>query len=607
MSVWLPVENYASSQRLDRAARQFLAVGRLKPESSVEQAAANMTTLHSSLASLHPKENTGYGVSLIRFHDFLTEGQKSTLWILLGAVGLLLLACCTNVANLLAARATQQERELAVRAALGATRGRLARQLLTDGVVLAMLGGGVGMVIAAWAIRAIPAITPAGMWINDGPSLNPTVLGFNILLAGAAGVLAALVPSRTASRIALQRAFQENSPGTTSARGGRARDVLVVLEIAISLVLLVGSGLLLRSLYRLLTVDLGFSADRVLTMEYRLHRKYKSRDEQWGFHRRVVEATQAIPGVRVAALARAAPFSGNGGTVTFATPSGAALRDGERPIAVFNTVTGGYFDALRIPLLAGRSCGDHDTDRAPTVVIVNDKLAQRLWPQGNAVGQTLEIADWGVASVIGIVGGNRQNNIRREPPWQLYACYGQNPGTLAAIVMHTHGDTASIAAAAKQAVWSIDGEQAVWKIRTLNDMVEAQTSQHRLVATLVLSFAAVAIALAVIGVYGIVSYTVTRRTREIGIRLALGARGDTVLRVVLGRVLVLTAAGAVLGLAASLAAGQALVSVLYQMEPKDPATLAACAGLLMLAAVAAAVIPARKALRTDPVAALRHE
>jgi predicted permease len=293
--------------------------------------------------------------------------------------------------------------------------------------------------------------------------------------------------------------------------------------------------------------------------------------------------------------------------VSFVPPGGSTLVAGERPVAVLNSITPGYFETLQIPLLAGRGCSDEDRDGAPVVLLVNDRLAQRLWPNANAVGQRLEITDYAVATVIGVVGGNRHYEIRNEPPWQIHACLGQNPGTLAAVVMRSFIDPATLGKAAQRAVWAVDGDQAVWKIRTLETLVRHQTADQRLTATLASAFSLIALALAVIGVYGVVNYAVSQRTREIGIRMALGARSPSILRLALGRLLVITAIGLATGLCASIGAAQTLRSLLFEISPWDPWTVTGCLALLIVSALLAGVIPASRALRTDPVRVLHYD
>lgn len=603
IDVWVPAENYATSMKLARDLRAFFALGRLRLGASLESAESSLRTVAAGLEREFPQENAGHSVSLMRFRDFLSEGVRGTMTYMLGAVAILLLAACSNVGGLLASRATQRQRQFALQAALGASRLRILRQLLAEGLTIGVGGGIVGVLITWLATNFLPSTLPDDAIATGVPAINNTVLIFCVGISMIAGLLAGLLPAVTLSRTSLELTLREDSQHATSGRSKRVREGFLVTQVAASMILLVGSAALLAGLLRMLNANLGISnADNVLTMEYRVNRaKFASRKEQWEFHRRVEEGIKAIPGVRVAGLARAVPYSGNGGSIEFEPPGG-PLFAGEAPQAVFNTVTSDYFTAMGIPLLQGRSCGNQDIDSGTPAILVNERLAARLWPDQSPLGRSLVIKEWATATVVGVVAGNRQNDIRRDPPWQIYACYSQNPGTLAAIVMRTNGDLHAIADAAKRLVWRIDGDQAVWKIRTMQSLIDLQTRDQRTVAALISAFAFFAVFLALAGVYGMASYNAARRVKEIGIRMALGARSWEILSRSVSRTFALVAAGVCIG---------AVVAPLLTSGPIGGAApfamVVLCAVFLVTAASFAAIRPGLRALRTNPMDVLRHE
>lgn len=604
IDVWVPAENYATSMALARDLRGFLALGRLREGMGLEGAEAGLRMVASGLELEFPKENGGYGVSLLRLRDFLSEGVRGTLSYMLGAVCIMLLVACANVGGLLAARATQRQRQFALQSALGASRTRILRQVLAEGLTIGAGGGILGVAAASATAALLPSLLPNGAMPAGPPQINGVVLAACAGVSLIAGLLAGIVPAMAFSRVTLGRALREGDDRATDGRSRRVREGFLVVQVAASMMFLVGSAALLTELQRLMSANLGIaeSTGEVLTMEYRVNRaKFASRHEQWEFHRRVAEGAQALPGVQAAALARAVPYSGNGGSVGFQLP-GEATGQSEVHQAVFNTVTARYFGVMGIPLLQGRSCEDHDRDGGPAVILVNDRLAAHLWPNGDALGQPLVVTEWATATVIGVVGGNRQNDMRREPPWQIYACYSQNPGTLAAIVMRTNGDLGPVAEAAKKLVWSIDGDQAVWKIRTMKSLIDVQTRDQRIVTALMSAFAFFAAALALAGVYGMASYDAARRIKEIGIRRALGAGHREILVHTIGRTFLLVAGGVLLGAmpAPALMKGYSEAAVSLTL-------MFLCGVLLAVAAACAAARPGLRALRTNPMEVLRHE
>jgi putative ABC transport system permease protein len=600
--VWVPVENFATSQALSRNLRSFLVLGRLRPGSGIEAAGAAMRAMAADQARMYPESNAGHSAAVIRWREYLAEGVRGTLQYLLVAVSLLLLVACANVGGVLAARAAARRREFALQASLGAPRYRIARQILIEGVCIGAAGAIAGLVAAAWGTSLLPILLPDGASAAGPPSINGPVLGFCIVVSLLAGLLAGILPALGLGRPELNAALRDGDHQATSGKAGRIREAFLVVQVATSTILLLGGAALLTELRGLLNVNLGIThAESLLTMEYRVNRaKFASREQQWQFHRQVVEDVKTIPGVRNAALARAVPYSGNGGSIEFRLPTDPPDSPGAQ--AVLNTVTSDYFATMGISLLKGRACGDQDADNRPTVVMVNDFLAKRLWPNDDAIGKVMIFKDWATATVAGVVGGNRQNDIRRDPPEQVYACYSQNPGTLAAIVMRIEGDTKSIAEAAKRAVWRIDGDQAVWKIRTMQSLIDMQTREQRTVSALVSVFALFAGCLALFGVYGIARYDAARRLKELGIRRALGASSAEIFLRSVGRTLLLVTGGVAVGGAL----GPALIRK-FASAPLEVILIALCCAAFLTAGVVAAARPGLLVLRTNPVDVLRCE
>jgi predicted permease len=599
--VWVPVENYATTMAPARDLRGFYALGRLRPGTGLDRGNAAVRATAAELAREFPKTNVGHSAALIRCREYFAEGVKGTLQYLLAAVGLLLLVACANAGGLLASRATARRREFAMQLSLGAQRWRIVRQVLAEGIVIGVVGAVIGTLTAAGAMALWPSLLPAGANAAGPPAINGLVLACCVAVSVLTGLFAGMLPALGLTQTALSPAMRDGDCNSTGGKA-RTRATFLVAQVAISTMLVVGGAALLADLQKLLNANLGITqAGSVLTMEYRVNRaKFASRAQQWEFHRQVVNGVKEIAGVRSAALARAVPYSGNGGSIEFSLPGDSG--DGARGQAVFNTVTTDYFRTMGIPLMSGRSCADQDADGGQSVVLVNEFLARRLWPKGDAVGKAMIVKDWATATVIGIVGANRQNDIHRDPPAQIYACYSQNPGTLAAIVMRFDGDVNTVVESAKKVVWQIDGDQAVWKIRTMQSLVDLQTREQRTVATLMVIFAVFAAILALSGVYGIARYDASRRLKDLGIRLALGASPSEIFLRSVGRTLKLVAGGVLLGGAV----GPPLIKK-FADTPLDTTLIALCGIALLLAGLLAAARPGLQALRANPLDVLRHE
>jgi len=436
-----------------------------------------------------------------------------------------------------------------------------------------------------------------------------TVVLFTAALSVLTGLAFGIVPALRTSRPDLRASLTETTRAGESRGMARMRATLVVAELALSLMLLVGAGLLVQSLYNVLSVDLGYDARNLLTLEYRLpQNKYSTATQQWDFHRRVVERLQTVPGVERAALARAIPQSGNGSSIGFWKAQEPQPPRESMPRAQFNTVTADYFHTMGIPVLSGRVCSNQDTADAAMAVMVNRLLADRLWPDGSAIGQRLRAPNVPAdAVVVGVVGNTRPQLLQQPEGPQIYGCFSQDAGIFASVIVKTRGEPMALARAVQQAVWSVDPDQPMWKIRSAESMIRGSVQRERFVMLLMVSAAGLALLLAGLGTYSVLSYTVHRRAREMGVRMALGATRVSIMRLVLGQTVVLTLIGVTLGVGGALALGRVVAAQLYEVSPRDPATFVVTTITLALVALSAAWLPTRRATAVDPVVTLRAE
>jgi putative ABC transport system permease protein len=605
--VFLPVSYFPNKKGLTRGETEILVIGRLRPEVSLTQARTDMEVVARRLEQAYPDTHAGRGVEIVPLHEQIVGSYRPALFVLLGAVGLVLLIACANVANLLLARASRRRRELAVRAALGAGRSRLLRQLLTESALLALLGGGLGLVLGHWGLALLMSVAPSGV-IPASTGVDGRVMAFALVLTAATGICFGLVPAVQASRPDLDGVLKEAGRGGSGAAGHRFRDALVVAEVTLSLVLLVGAGLLLRSAVALQHANLGFRPDHVLTAEFRLPpAKYPEPRAIAAFFRQTLERLRAVPGIESAALVRAVPFSGNGGSTTYQVEGQPEPPKGREPMAQLNIVSTGYFRTMGIPQLEGRDFDEHDTPDVPAVAVVNDTMARQVWPGVDPIGRRVRLRDAGWVTVVGVVGDVRHSGPSEPPQPQVYTTHEQDARIFACVVARTAGDPMGMAAPMRAALWSVDKDQPVWKVRAMEDLVTGARGTARAMSLLVGVFAAVALALAAVGIYGVMAYAVSQRTREIGIRMALGAASGRVLRLVVGRALLLTGIAIVIGAAGATALARLLGTLLFGVGPADPFTFATAALALALVGTLAAYLPARRAARIDPVRALAEE
>jgi len=613
--VWLPLvftpENLSDKQR---GAHYVGAIARLKDGVAIDQANAAMGIVADRLARAFPNTNQGRQFLATRLQERIVRGVRPALLVLLGAATLVLLIACLNVANLLLARAGARSREVAVRAAVGAARARLIAQFLVESLALGALGTAAGIAVAWAATRALVALAPAGIPRIDDVAIDVRALAFAAIVAAATSVLFGLVPALTTTAAAFSRAIGHAGRGSVGASGTRARRVLVTCEMALAVVLLVGAGLLVRSFERLSAVDPGFSADHVLTFHIALpEAKYPTAAAVRQMVTTVVQRVGALPGVARAAAVFGLPLDSDFSASSSFTRTGEA-DSADAPSAGFRVVSPDYFAALHIPLRAGRLLDERDDEAAAEVVVINEEAARRYWPGRNPVGQQINVsvrlvtgAGTGLKTIVGVVGDVKFGGLDLTAPPEIYLPYPQQPVDSLTIAMRTADDPLAAAPMARAAIASLDPELPLSDVRTMESLVGRSIAERRFTMLLLASFAAVAVLLAAIGVYGVLAYLVTRRTQEIGVRLAMGATPADVVQLFLREGAVLAGIGLAAGLAGALAAGRALGSLVFGVTTTDPATFAGVAIAMALTALAASYIPARRAARVDPMDALRTD
>jgi putative ABC transport system permease protein len=607
--VWMPFQTYPNFS-LERGTASAAVLGRLKPGVTVEQAQTEMETISKRLAEAYPATNENRSAVVMPFQSVLVEDSRTALLVLLGAVGFVLLIACANVANLMLARAVTRQKEMALRAALGASRLRLARQLLTETLLLSLLGAALGLLIGRWSISALAANSPANLPSTVNINLDWTVLGFTLAVAVLTGIVFGLAPALRFSRPNVHDALKQGGKTSNAGSGrNRLRGALVITQVALALALLIGSGLMIRSFLKLSGVNPGFNPKNLLTMEYRVPRsKYPESYQQWDFHRQVVERVRALPGVQSAAVVLALPHSGNGGSTIFFPLDRPEAPKGQEPRALRNLADTYYFQTMQIPLLRGRVFTDQDGAEAPLSVVINQTFANRYWPNENPVGKQLRFPENNsVGSIVGVVGDVKHGSLDEPDAPQLYVPFAQRPFIFATLIARTQTEPLSLANAVRGAVWSVDKDQPVWKVRTMEFLLDRSANQNSFVIMLLGAFSALALLLAAVGIYGVISYSVSQRTQEIGVRLALGAQKNDIYKLVVGQGLLLTLLGVAAGLLASWGLTRFLSDLLFGVSPTDAPTFAGISLSLIAVALLASYLPARRAMKVDPLIALRAE
>ena len=609
VELWVPLA-FSDGQLANRGSHAFLTFGRLKPGVSFDQAQAQMSTIGRILEQQYPAQQEGRGVTLVRVEEEAVQGIRPALLILLGAVGFVLLIACTNVANLLLARAASRRKEVAIRSALGAGRWRLVRQFLTESVLLSLLGGIAGLLVAHWTLKGLATLA-AGYLSRPGEvGLDWRVLAFTAALSLLTGVFAGLAPALHVSRADVQETLKESGNAGSSGRGTWMRSALAVAEVASALVLLVGAGLLVKSFMRLQQVETGLRPEGVLTMRISLPAsRYDTRQKTAVFYREVLGRVEALPGVEAAGVINLLPLQRFGNNGEIQVEGREPLPPGQVPLTEYRRASAGYFKALGIPLLAGRLFEPADEADNTLSVVVSRELVRTFFPDGDALGKRINPGGGAWWTIVGIVGDVKQSGLTRPSRPELFFPYvvSRAEGMTLVVRSSSGSDPSEMAHAVRREVQAVDPNQPVYNVLTMEEVINLSISSRKLNMTLLAIFAGLATVLSVVGIYSVMSYLVTQHTREIGIRVALGARPANILRLVLGQGLTLTLVGVAVGVLAALGLTRLMSSLLYGVEGTDPATYVLVSLLLTFVALVACYVPARRAMKVDPLVALRYE
>jgi putative ABC transport system permease protein len=607
IDLWTPIA-FTAAQAQQHGSHYVSVMGRLKPGVTTEQARTEMSAIAARLAEQYPGSNAGWSTIVFRMQEFEVRDIKPALLVLLGAVALVLLIACANVANLLLARSTARQKEIAIRTALGASRSRVVRQLLTESVLLAVVGGGAGLLLAAWGTRSLLALAPEDLPRVKDVALDGRVLGFTIAVTLLTGIIFGLAPALQASSPNLNETLKEGGRGTTGGHH-RVRGSLVIVEVALALMLLVCSGLMIRSFIRLQRVNPGFNTNNALAVNISLPgRKYPTEEQYSGFFAQLIEKTSALPGVIAVGASQSLPIQGDY-VLSFNIQGRPPDPPGEDKSTNYYAVTPDYFKAMGIPLLRGRLFTEQDSRNAPRVAVINETMARTYFSDEDPIGKGINLPQGreGFREIVGIVGDVKQYGLAQPTTLQTYEPYLQMPFSGMTVVVRTEGNPAALSGAIRSQVLALDKEQPVARIRTLDQIISESVQQQRFTMLLLGVFAGVALILAAVGLYGVMSYAVTQRTHEIGIRMALGANAGNVLRLVVGHGMMLALIGVAIGLAGAFAFTRVMSKLLFAVSTTDPVTFAGISVLLTGVALVACLVPARRATKVDPMVALRHE
>jgi predicted permease len=604
---WAYAVNPAEERRDNRGIE---VVARLKPNTPMAQAQAEMDTINQRLAQNYTETNSGWSVRLIELRERLVGELRTSLLILLGAVAFVLLIACANVANLLLARAASRQKEIAVRTALGASRLRVIRQLLTESVLLSLVSGLLGLGLSLWLIKLLIAIIPPNTPRLDEIAINWQVFGFTLSVTVLAGLMFGLVPALQTSRPNLNETLKDSGQrGSDTGGRNRVGGLLIVSEIALSFILLAGAGLLIKSFLHLRDIDPGFNPDSVLTMRLSAPwNKYPENDQHVQIYKQLIEAVKATPGVQSAGATLSLPLGGDTFNVgRNLVVEGRPMTPDEAVNAMYFAVTPDYFQTLQIPLKAGRTFTEQDNLQNTKVVIVNETMARQLWPGESPIGRRFTI--WRdekfPREVVGVVGDTKEA-LDKEAENQMYVPYAQDAvWNSLSLVVRTAGEPTAFAGAVREAIRRVDKEVPIYNLKTMNDVASTSAAPRRIPMLLMSAFAGVAMLLAMLGIYGVTSYYVTQRTHEIGVRMALGAQIEDVLKLVLKRAMLLAVIGIGIGIAGAVAVTRYMTTLLLGVKPVDAMTFIAVAVVLALVVLVACLVPARRAARIDPLEALR--
>jgi putative ABC transport system permease protein len=593
--------------------RPYKVVGRLKPWATLAGAQAQLDTVNARLRQQYAETNSGWSVRLNKLQAWTTRDVRTSLMLLLAAVGFVLLIACANIANLLLARATARRKEIVVRTALGANRWRIIRQLLTESSLLAISGGVVGLALSILLTKLLIAMSPPDLARLDEVGLDAGVLGFTVGVVALVGLLFGLAPALQASKPDLNDVLKEGGRGSSEGHGrNRVRAILVVSEIALSLLLLIGAGLLIKSFMVLRDVKAGIDPHNVLTMRIGLPgKKYKEPQQQATFFRELTKRASALPGVESAGAVLSLPLGGINSTYGRSfVPEGRPLVPEESFQTEHFAMAGDYFQTMRIPVKAGRTFTDHDTPETTPVVIINETAARRAFPGQDPIGKRIVVwrEEKFAREIVGVVGDVKATTLNEEVPCQIYVPHAQDAGwgTLG-LAVRTKGEPGALTSQVRDVILSLDKDQPAFDIKTMDEAFSESVAKTRLIVLLFGVFSVFALLLATIGIYGVIAYSVAQRTHEIGIRLALGAQRRDVLRMIIAQGMILALIGAGLGLVGAFAVTRLMRSLLYGVSTTDPLIFIGVPLLLTLVALAACYIGARRATKVDPMIALRYE
>jgi len=616
--MWTPMA-WTDQDKIIRGNHNYMVVARLRPGVDVKQAQAEMNTISSRLEQEYPADDKGWGAIVIPLHADMVSDVRPALLVLLGAVGFILLIACVNVTNLSLARIFARHKEIAIRTAMGASSMRIVRQIVSESVLLALLGGALGLTYAHFGIRLIMNFLANRLPASIEVGLDLKVLAFTAVISILTGVIAGILPALHLSRANVNQALKQGLGRTdTDSSGNRTRSILVVLEVSLSLVLLIGAGLMIRSFQMLHEVNPGFESHGVLTMTPAVSRKTFSQPlQQISFNDRVLERVRALPGVVSAGMIDDIPLGANGSDQPIAVEGRPVVPMAEQPEVDVRVISSGYISALQIPLLRGRDFDETDVAGRPPSTLISASLAKQFWPNENPIGKHITLTFFGtVREVVGVVGDVKSDGLdQNRPPAMLYVPLGQLSAPTAGgwrsfsmtLVVRSSAKPASLVSAVSNAVHDVDRNIPVRNVLTMDELVTTSLSQQRFNLMLLSAFAVLALILAAIGIYSVLSYSVRRRVQEIGIRLALGARISDVLRMIVIEGMRPTLLGVTIGIVGALALGQVMSSLVYGVKPTDPLTFLAVAMVLAVVALSATIIPAYRAARVDPMVALRYE
>jgi putative ABC transport system permease protein len=607
--LWVPL-TFTAEEKAVRGIHDYLVLARLKPGASVAGARAQMDAISARLADQYPADDKGWGATVIPLHEDLVGDVRPALLVLLGAVGFVLLIACANVANLVLARTLGRRKELAVRSALGASRGRIVRQLFAETTLLAVLGGALGLAIAGFCVKLIVAVLAGEMPRAGEIQLGGVVLAFTFGISLVTGALAGILPAWRLTHANPNEALKQGGRADADAGSPAVRNSLVVAEVALALVLMFGAGLLVRSLGRLRQVDPGFNPKNVLQAQVSLpDARYASEESRRTFYARVLERVRALPGVTSAAAMDTLPLTDGGSTQPIALEGRSAAAMSEQPEVAVRVFTPGTLRTLGIALKSGRDFTEADTEKSPPAILVSEAMAKKFWPGEDAVGKRLTLTFYPgvVREVVGVVADVKLRGLEKTTPIPaLYAPFVQMPRFSMVLVVRTAQNPGSVGSAVEAAVHAVDPDQPVVDMQTMEQHVGASLAHARFSMLLLSVFAALALLLSSIGIYSVLAYAVKRRTREIGIRMALGADGGDLVRMVVLQGMRPALIGVAIGVASSLVLGRLMAGLIFGIAPTDPVTFAAASGLLAAVALAACAVPAWRATRVQPTQALQE-